>query len=135
MHVRPLGNASVSRVVIVTRKAYGAAYVVMGGGRSIDADLSTAWPTAEICAIPGESAVDIAFKAQYEQAEDPQAKRAELLELFRGNIDPVLPAEGFGIADVVLPSGTRWLLIEYFGRTQPGRAPRVPDKRRSSCAA
>lgn len=126
-----LGNASVPRAVVVTRKAYGAAYVVMGGGRSIDADLSLAWPTAEICAIPVESAVDIAFKGEYENAEDPTAKRAELIELFRANIDPVLAADGFGVDDVVLPSQTRRLLVECFGRTQPRRAPRVPGKRRS----
>ncbi|MFT4187893.1 MAG: carboxyl transferase domain-containing protein [Aeromicrobium sp.] len=126
-----LGIATVPRAVVVTRKAYGAAYVVMGGGRSIDADLSIAWPTAEICAIPVESAVDIAFKSEYEKADDPQAKRAEFLELFRANIDPLLAAEGFGIDDVVLASETRRLLIETFTRAQPRRAQRVPDKRRS----
>lgn len=130
-----LGNATVPRVVITTRKAYGAAYVVMGGGRSVDADLSLAWPTAEICAIPVESAVDIAFRSAYESDPDPATKRAELIEMFRGNIDPVLAAEGFGIDDVVLPSQTRRLLIECFGRTQPRRPARVPEKRRSICPA
>lgn len=119
------------RVVIVTRKAYGAAYVVMGGGRSIDADLSLAWPTAEICAIPVESAVDIAFRSEYESAPDPAAKRDELIGMFRANIDPLLAAESFGIDDVVLPSQTRRLLVELFGRAPARRAPRVPDKRRS----
>ncbi|WP_440713719.1 acyl-CoA carboxylase subunit beta [Gordonia sp. FQ] len=126
-----LGNATVPRFVIVTRKAYGAAYIVMGGGRSIEADLSLAWPTAEICAIPIESAVDLAFKSVYEQADDPAAHRADLITLFQANVDPVLAADGFGIDDVVLPSATRELLLEALGRVRPRRAPRMPGKRRS----
>ncbi len=126
-----LGNATVPRFVVVTRKAYGAAYIVMGGGRSIESDLSLAWPTAEICAIPVESAVDLAFRSQYESAEDPEQARADLITLFHANVDPLLAADGFGIDDVVLPSATRGLLIEALGRVQPRRAPRVPGKRRS----
>lgn len=126
-----LGNATVPRFVIVTRKAYGAAYIVMGGGRSIEADLSLAWPTAEICAIPIESAVDLAFKSVYEAADDPAAHRADLITLFRANVDPLLAADGFGIDDVVLPSDTRGLLIEALGRMRPRREPRMPGKRRS----
>lgn len=130
-----LANATVPRVVITTRKAYGAAYVVMGGGRSIDADLSLAWPTAEICAIPVESAVDIAFRSVYEGDPEPERKRAEFIELMRANIDPLLAADGFGIDDVVLPSETRRLLVEAFGRAPARRAPRVPDKRRTIAPA
>ncbi|MFT3714500.1 MAG: carboxyl transferase domain-containing protein [Gordonia sp. (in: high G+C Gram-positive bacteria)] len=126
-----LGNATVPRFVIVTRKAYGAAYIVMGGGRSIEADLSLAWPTAEICAIPIESAVDLAFRSQYEAADDPAGHRADLITLFQANVDPLLAADSFGIDDVVLPSATRGLLIEALGRVSPRRAPRVPGKRRS----
>lgn len=130
-----LANATVPRVVITTRKAYGAAYVVMGGGRSIDADLSLAWPTAEICAIPVESAVDIAFRSVYEEDPEPEKKRAEFIELMRANIDPLLAAEGFGIDDVVLPSETRRLLIDTFNRARPRREPRVPGKRRTIAPA
>ncbi len=130
-----LANATVPRVVITTRKAYGAAYVVMGGGRSIDADLSLAWPTAELCAIPVESAVDIAFKSVYLDDPEPEKKRAEFIELMRANIDPLLGADGFGIDDVVLPSQTRRLLIETFSRAVPRREPRVPGKRRTIAPA
>ncbi|MFT3661522.1 MAG: carboxyl transferase domain-containing protein [Gordonia sp. (in: high G+C Gram-positive bacteria)] len=126
-----LGNATVPRFVVVTRKAYGAAYIVMGGGRSIEADLSLAWPTAEICAIPVESAVDLAFRSQYQSAEDPVKAREDLITLFHANVDPLLAADGFGIDDVVLPSATRGLLVEALGRVRPRRAPRVPGKRRS----
>ncbi|MDF0531343.1 carboxyl transferase domain-containing protein [Tsukamurella sp. 8F] len=126
-----LANATVPRFVVTTRKAYGAAYIVMGGGRSIEADLSLAWPTAEICAIPIESAVDLAFRGDYENAPDPQARRADLITLFQANVDPLLAADGFGIDDIVLPSATRGLLIEALGRVRPRRPLRVPHKRRS----
>ncbi|WP_166655724.1 acyl-CoA carboxylase subunit beta [Nocardia ignorata] len=126
-----LANATVPRFVIVTRKAYGAAYIVMGGGRSVDADLSLAWPTAEICAIPIDSAVDVAFRADYESAPDPAERRTQLIKLFQANIDPLLAADGFGIDDVVLPSRTRELLLEALGRVQPRRPDRVPGKRRT----
>ena len=125
-----LGSATVPRFVIVTRKAYGAAYIAMGGGRSIHADLSLAWPTAEICAIPIESAVDLAFRSQYESAADPAAARADLITLFKANVDPLLAADGFGIDDVVLPSATRPMLAEALRRVRR-RPPRVPHKRRS----
>ena len=125
-----LAAATVPRFVIVTRKAYGAAYIAMGGGRSIEADLSLAWPTAEICAIPIESAVDLAFRSQYEAAPDPAKARGDLITLFQANVDPLLAADGFGIDDVVLPSATRPMLAEALGRVRR-RPPRVPQKRRS----
>lgn len=126
-----LGQATVPRFVVVTRKAYGAAYVAMGGGRSADADLSLAWPTAEICAMPVEGAVDIAYRREVQAADDPEAHRRELIARFRANVDPLLAAEGFGIDDVVLPSHTRGLLAEALGRVQRRRHPRVPGKRRA----
>ncbi len=125
-----LSAATVPRFVVVTRKAYGAAYIAMGGGRSIEADLSLAWPTAEICAIPIESAVDLAFRSQYEAAPDPAKARGDLITLFQANVDPLLAADGFGIDDVVLPSATRPMLAEALGRVRR-RPPRVPHKRRS----
>lgn len=126
-----LGQATVPRFSIVTRKGYGAAYVALGGGRSFDADLALAWPTAEICAMPVEGAVDIAYRRDVQAAQDPAARRDELVRRFRANVDPLLAAEAFGIDDVVLPSKTRGLLAEALGRVQPRRPARVAAKRRS----
>ncbi|MFT4263825.1 MAG: carboxyl transferase domain-containing protein [Nocardioides sp.] len=126
-----LGQVTVPRFSIVVRKAYGAAYIVMGGGRSIEADLSLAWPTAEICAMPIESAVDIAYRRDYEAAPDPAARRAELVDTFRANVDPYQAADGFGIDDVVAPSETRALLAEALERIPRRRPSRVPEKRRT----
>lgn len=126
-----LGQATVPRFTIVTRKAYGAAYIAMGGGRSADADLSLAWPTAEICAMPIEGAVDIAYRREVEAAPDPVVHRELLITRFRANVDPYLAAEGFGIDDIVAPSRTRALLQEALGRVQHRRNPRVIGKRRA----
>ncbi|RPA57333.1 acyl-CoA carboxylase [Gordonia oryzae] len=125
-----LGRATVPRFTVVVRKGYGAAYIAMGGGRSIDADLSLAWPTAEICAMPIEGAVDIAFGREIAAAPDPHSRRDELVEGFRANVHPVRAASGFGIDDVVAPSATRELLIESLSRCRR-HADRVPGKRRT----
>ena len=129
--IHEIAQLTVPRVSIVVRKGYGAAYIAMGGGRSADADLALAWPTAEICAMPIEGAVDIAYRREIEASDDPARRRAELVEGFRATVDPLRAAESFGIDDVVLPSQTRSLLQELLGRVQPRRAPRVPGKRRT----
>jgi len=131
-----LGVATVPRYIVVMRKAYGAAYVAMGGGRSMDADLVVAWPTAEICAMPIESAVDIAYRREIEAADDPGQRRTEMICSLRECVDPVRAAQGFGIDDVVLPSETRDLLADALNRSAADgkprrRDPRVPGKRRS----
>lgn len=128
--IHELAGISVPRFSIVTRKGYGAAYIAMGGGRSADADLSLAWPTAEICAMPIEGAVDIGYRREIEAADDPVVHRAALIERFRATIDPLLAAESFGIDTVVRPSETRALLAEALGRVRR-REPRVPGKRRT----
>jgi len=125
-----LGRATVPRFTIVTRKGYGAAYVAVGGGRSVDADLSLAWPTAEICAMPIDGAVDIAYRRQVEAADDPASERAQLIARFRANVDPLLAAAGFGIDDVVVPADTRGILIEALSRARR-RPERVAGKRRA----
>lgn len=125
------GQASVPRISVVLRKAYGAAYIAMGGGRGYAPDLALAWPTAEICAMPVDGAVDIAYRREWQSAPDPAAHRQHLIDIFSANIGPLNAADGFGIDDVVLPSETRRLLAETLGRVSPRRPVRVPTKRRS----
>ena len=74
--------ATVPKVTVVLRKAYGAGYYVMCG-RAYEPDLIVAWPTAEICVMGAEGAVEIVFRKQVEEAEDPAAKKAELIEAYR----------------------------------------------------
>jgi acetyl-CoA carboxylase carboxyltransferase component len=101
-----VANATVPKITVVTRKAYGAGYYVMCG-RAYEPDLIVAWPTAEISVMGAEGAVEIIFRKQVEAAEDPEAKRAELIENFRKIIDVYVAAGNDMIDDVIDPRETR----------------------------
>lgn len=116
-----LGHATVPRLSVVLRKGYGLGYIAMCGGRSFDADLCIAWPTAEICAMSVGGAVDVAYRSQIRAASDPEAKRAELITRFRNQLGALRAAEGFGIDDVIDPRDTRPVLIDALRRAAPRR--------------
>ncbi len=99
-------NATVPKVTVVLRKAYGAGYYVMNG-RAYEPDLIVAWPSAEISVMGAEGAVEIIFRKQVEQAEDPDAKRRELIENFRKIIDVYVAAGNDMVDDVIDPRETR----------------------------
>jgi methylmalonyl-CoA decarboxylase subunit alpha len=99
-------NATVPKVTVVLRKAYGAGYYVMAG-RAYEPDLIVAWPSAEISVMGAEGAVEIIFRKQVEAAEDPEAKRQELIENFRKIIDVYVAAGNDMIDDVIDPRETR----------------------------
>ena len=99
-------NATVPKVTVITRKAYGAGYYVMCG-RAYEPDLIVAWPSAEISVMGAEGAVEIIFRKQYEAAEDPQAKKRELIENFRKIIDVYVAAGNDMVDDVIDPRETR----------------------------
>lgn len=124
-----LGQATVPRYSVVLRKGYGAGYIAMCGGRSFGADLALAWPTAEICAMSVEGAVDVAFRREVDAAPDPAAHRAALVAGFRERIDPFLAAQGFGIDDVVTPAETRPALVDALSRAPRRRRSTAPAKR------
>src|SRR5690606_15960571 len=69
-----LGNATVPRFSVVLRKGYGLGYYAMCGGRLFEPDAAFAWPTAQICAMSVEGAVDVAYRKIYEAAPDPVTK-------------------------------------------------------------
>jgi methylmalonyl-CoA decarboxylase subunit alpha len=99
-------NATVPKITVVLRKAYGAGYYVMCG-RAYEPDLIVAWPSAEISVMGAEGAVEIIFRKQVERAEDPVAKRQELIEEFRKIIDVYVAAGNDMIDDVIDPRETR----------------------------
>ena len=86
-----VANATVPKITVVLRKAYGAGYYVMCG-RAYEPDLIVAWPSAEISVMGAEGAVEIVFRKQVEEAEDPAAKKAELIADFRKIIDVYIAA-------------------------------------------
>jgi acetyl-CoA carboxylase carboxyltransferase component len=99
-------NATVPKITVVLRKAYGAGYYVMCG-RAFEPDLIVAWPSAEISVMGAEGAVEIIFRKQVQEADDPDAKRAELIAEFRKIIDVYVAAGNDMIDDVIDPRETR----------------------------
>ncbi len=133
--IHELGNATVPRVSVVLRKGYGLGYVAMCGGRGFGADAAVAWPTAQICAMSVEGAVDIAYRKEIKAAADPEQRRAELIEDFKDRLGAVRAAEHFGIDDVIDPRDTRRLIVETLRTTPPSadgstcRPNTVPSRR------
>ena len=104
-------ESTVPRVQIVTRKAYGGAYVVMNS-KSIGADLAFAWPSAELAVMGPQGAVDIIYRREVADADDPEMKRAELVEEYIERFaNPFVAAERGYIDDVIDPADTRGVLI------------------------
>ena len=105
-------EATVPRVQIITRKAYGGAYVVMNS-KSIGADLAFAWPSAEIAVMGPQGAVNIIFRKEIEAADDPSARRAELIDEYTERFaNPYNAAERGYVDDVIDPRDTRRVLVQ-----------------------
>ncbi len=105
-------EATVPRMTVITRKAYGGAYLVMNS-KHLRADVSFAWPTAEIAVMGPEGAVNIVFKKEIEKAEDPELRRQELIgEYQRKFSNPYVAAERGFVDDVIEPAETRPRLVK-----------------------
>jgi propionyl-CoA carboxylase beta chain len=104
-------EATVPKLTVITRKAYGGAYDVMSS-KHIRGDVNLAWPTAEIAVMGPEGAVNIIFRKELEKAEDPVKKKAELVAEYREKFaNPYIAAERGYIDDVIQPKETRPRLI------------------------
>ena len=106
-----VSEATVPKVTVVLRKAYGAGYYVMCG-RGYEPDGLFAWPSAEISVMGPEGAVDIIFPKQIAAAEDPQAARAQFIQTVRQTIDPYIAASWAFVDDVIDPPDTRRVIID-----------------------
>jgi len=122
-----VANATVPKVTVITRKAYGAGYYVMCG-RAYEPDLIVAWPSAEISVMGAEGAVEIVFRKQVQEAEDPDAKRAELIATYRKLIDVYVAAGNDMVDDVIDPRETRATICRALELAQGKRVER-PYKR------
>jgi acetyl-CoA carboxylase carboxyltransferase component len=104
-------EATVPKITLITRKAYGGAYDVMSS-KHIRGDINYAWPSAEIAVMGPEGAVNIIFRKELAKAKDPEKKRAELVEEYRTKFaNPYIAASRGYIDDVIEPSTTRARLI------------------------
>ena len=104
-------EATVPKVTVVMRKAYGAGYFVMCG-KGYQPDLLVAWPFAEISVMGPEGAVNIIFNKQIDSSADPEGTRKELIATIREQISPYIAAGWAMIDDVVEPSETRRVIVE-----------------------
>jgi methylmalonyl-CoA decarboxylase subunit alpha len=118
-----VSRATVPKVTVVIRKAYGAGYYVMNG-RAYEPDLIVAWPSAEISVMGPEGAVNIIFRKQIEAAEDPDATRAEMIEGIRKTIDPYIAAGNALIDDIIDPRETRPTVIRALEMAETKRVQR-----------
>lgn len=124
-------EATVPRVTVITRKAYGGAYDVMNS-KHIGADMNYAWPSAEIAVMGAKGAAEIIFKKEITEAPDPAAKwkekEAEYAELFA---NPYSAAERGYVDEVIKPSQTREKLIRAFAMLE-NKAEKAPKKKHSN---
>jgi methylmalonyl-CoA decarboxylase subunit alpha len=104
-------EATVPKVTVIMRKAYGAGYFVMCG-KGYAPDLIVAWPFAEISVMGPEGAVNIIFNKQVEASDNPEATRAQLVDTIRAQITPYLAAGWAMIDDVIDPAETRRVIIK-----------------------
>jgi acetyl-CoA carboxylase carboxyltransferase component len=102
----------VPKIALITRKAYGGAYDVMSS-KHIRADFNFAWPTAEVAVMGPEGAVNIVFRKELEEADDPETRRAELIDEYKEQFaNPYTAAERGYVDDVIKPRRTRPILID-----------------------
>ncbi len=121
-------EATVPKITVITRKAYGGAYCVMAS-KHIRTDFNFAWPTAEIAVMGPDGAVNIIHRREIADADDPEAKRKELVEEYRSKFaNPYIAAERGYVDEVIEPSTTRPRLIAAL-RLLENKRDRNPSKK------
>ncbi|MDX1690819.1 MAG: acyl-CoA carboxylase subunit beta [Acidimicrobiia bacterium] len=121
-------EATVPRLTVITRKSYGGAYVVMNS-RSVGADVVLAWPTAEIAVMGAQGAVNIIHRRDIRDAEDPDARRSELVEDYERRFsNPYVAAERGLVDEVIEPRETRMRLISALEMLRTKRGSLPPKK-------
>ena len=121
-------EATVPKLTLITRKAYGGAYIAMCS-RHLGADFVFAWPTAEIAVMGAEGAANIIHKKEIKEAEDPEAKRKEKIEEYQRLFsNPYIAASRGYIDAVIVPSETRPTLIRALESIIDKRETRPPKK-------
>jgi acetyl-CoA carboxylase carboxyltransferase component len=121
-------EATVPRLTVITRKAYGGAYVVMNS-KHIRGDVAFAWPTAEIAVMGPEGAVNIVARKEIQAAEDPDARRKELIGQYEERFNnPYIAAERGYVDDVIEPAETRIRLIQSLRMLRSKREAIPPRK-------
>ncbi len=125
-------NASVPKISVITRKAYGGAMIVMSS-KMLGADIAYAWPSAEIAVMGPEGAANILFRKQIDSAADPAAERARIIADYRDRfLNPYAAAAADYIDDVIEPRETRYKIITALMALRDKSAPGLPRKHGNS---
>lgn len=121
-------EATVPKITIITRKAYGGAYIVMAS-KHIRADFNFAYPTAEIAVMGADGAANVLYAKEISKAEDPVAKRAEIVAEYNEKFANPYVAAGLGYVDeVILPRETRKKLVRALHLLETKRESMPPKK-------
>jgi propionyl-CoA carboxylase beta chain len=121
-------EATVPKLAVITRKAYGGAYDVMSS-KHVRADFNFAWPTAEVAVMGPEGAVNVVFRRELADAADPDERRAGLIADYRERFaNPYVAAERGYVDDVIEPRRTRPVLIDALRTASTKREPRPQRK-------
>jgi len=121
-------EATIPLVTVITRKAYGGAYDVMGS-KHLGADINLAWPTAQIAVMGAQGAVNILYRRELAEADDPDARRSELIADYEDTLaNPYLAAERGYVDGVIPPSRTRIAVTQALRGLRTKRATLPPKK-------
>jgi propionyl-CoA carboxylase beta chain len=121
-------EATVPRITVITRKAYGGAYVVMNS-RGVGADIAFAWPTAEIAVMGAQGAVNIIHRREIADSDDPESRRTELITDYEQQFsNPYVAAERGLVDEVIEPRETRHRLIQALEMLKTKRTSLPPKK-------
>ena len=123
-------EATVPLVTVITRKAYGGAYDVMGS-KHLGADINLAWPTAQIAVMGAQGAVNILYRRELADAADPDARRAELVAEYEDTLaNPYIAAERGYVDGVIAPSRTRVAVAQALRALRTKRATSAAEEAR-----
>jgi propionyl-CoA carboxylase beta chain len=124
-------EASVPKVTVIVRKAYGGAYLAMGS-KHLRADVNYAWPGAEIAVMGPDAAVNIIFRNQLQSAEDKDGLRAQLVQEYKERFaSPYVAAERGYLDDVIDPRETRWQVVQALEMLR-GKSDSTPRRKHGS---
>jgi propionyl-CoA carboxylase beta chain len=121
-------EATVPLVTVITRKAYGGAYDVMGS-KHLGADINLAWPTAQIAVMGAQGAVNILYRRELAAADDPDTRRAELVTEYEDTLaNPYIAADRGYVDAVIKPSETRSQIVKALRALRDKRKTLPPKK-------
>ena len=121
-------EATVPKISVLTRKAYGGAYVVMSS-KNLKGDINYSWPTGQVAVMGAEGAVNIIHRSKLNDSDDPDLLRKDLIEEYEANLmNPYVAASRGMIDDVIEPSQTRYKLISALNMLENKRENLPPKK-------